>query len=88
MKDLQENAMKTAAAKIGSRYQLVLPKEARQALGVEPGDVVLFLIEGNAVRLFPRPRSYTRYTRGLGKEMWAKLGGGERLHREEQAAWE
>ncbi len=80
--------MKTAIAKISSRYQLVLPKEARRALGVEPGDVVLFLIEENTVRMFPKPKSYTRYTRGLGKEMWAKLGGGERFHREEQAAWE
>lgn len=80
--------MKTATAKISSRYQLVLPKEARRALGVEPGDVILFLIGENTVRMFPRPRSYTSYMRGLGKEMWARLGGGEAFHREEQAAWE
>lgn len=80
--------MKTLSAKLSSRGQMVLPKEARQALGVEPGDVVLLVVEGDTVRIFPKPRNYTEYMRGLGKEMWAKLGGGDRFLQQERASWE
>jgi hypothetical protein len=40
------------------------------------------------VRIFPQPKDYAQYTRGLGKEMWAKLGGGEKFLREERESWE
>jgi len=80
--------MKTATARLSSRGQMVIPKEIRQALGLEAGDTVFFVLEGDSVRIFPQPKSYARYTRGLGKEMWAKLGGGEKFLREKRASWE
>ena len=80
--------MKTATARLSSRGQMVIPKEIRQALGLETGDTVFFVLEGDSARIFPHPKSYARYTRGLGKEMWAKLGGGEKFLREERASWE
>ena len=66
---------------------MVLPKEARHALGLQAGDVVL-AIEGHSVRLVPRPASYAKYTRGLGKEAWAALGGADAFLAEERASWE
>jgi AbrB family looped-hinge helix DNA binding protein len=80
--------MKAISAKLSSRYQMVLPKEARHALGLQAGDVVLVIIEGDSVRLVPRPASYAKYTRGLGKEVWASLGGAEAFLAEERASWE
>jgi len=80
--------MKTLTAKLSSRGQMVLPKEVREALGVQPGDVVFFVIEGDTVRIFPKPKDYVEYMYGLGKEVWEKLGGGEKFHREEQESWD
>ena len=80
--------MKAMSAKLSSRGQMVLPKEARQALGVEAGDTVLVIVEGESVQLVPRPASYARYTRALGKEAWAALGGADAFLAEERASWE
>ena len=38
-------------SRISSKGQITLPKEVRQAIGVNPGDVVEYAIEGNTVRL-------------------------------------
>jgi AbrB family looped-hinge helix DNA binding protein len=38
-------------ARLGAKAQVVLPEEARQALGLKPGDTFAFLIDGNDVRL-------------------------------------
>lgn len=43
--------MTVATAKIGTRNQISLPRGVRRALGVGPGDTVLFIIEGDVVRL-------------------------------------
>lgn len=80
--------MKTVTAKISSRYQMVIPKEVRDILGVKPGDTVLLAIEKDQIRLFHRPKDYTEYTYGLGRDVWKELGGGEKFHLEEQKAWE
>jgi AbrB family looped-hinge helix DNA binding protein len=80
--------MEALAAKVSSRGQIVLPKEIREELHIKRGDTLLFLLEGDSVRLFPQPDSYAKYIRGLGKEMWAELGGGEAFLREERASWE
>jgi AbrB family looped-hinge helix DNA binding protein len=80
--------MKALRAKVSSRGQVVLPKEIRQQLNIEQGDILLFVLEGDTVRLFPEPDNYAEYTRGLGKEMWAELGGGERFLHEERSSWD
>lgn len=80
--------MKAVSAKLSRRYQMVVPKEVRRVLGVRAGDVVLLIIDADGVHLVPRPRNYAAYTRGLGKEVWASLGGGEAVHAREQASWD
>jgi len=52
------------------------------------GQTLLSIAEGDTVRVSPKLTNYTEYTRGLGKEMWAKLGGGDKFLREERASWE
>jgi AbrB family looped-hinge helix DNA binding protein len=42
--------------RVSSKGQLVLPKSARDALGLRPGDEVAVFLEAGAVRLLPLPR--------------------------------
>lgn len=76
--------MTSLSAKVGSRGRIVVPKEIRSKLRIGQGDTVLFLLEDGSVRLIPNPDNYGKYARGLGKQMGAELGGGERIVREER----
>ncbi|MEA3346294.1 MAG: AbrB/MazE/SpoVT family DNA-binding domain-containing protein [Chloroflexota bacterium] len=80
--------MEIVEAKLSRRNQMVLPKRVREALGVQAGDVVLMVIDGESVYLLPRPADYVEFMHGLGKEVWSQLGGGEAFHREEMISWE
>jgi AbrB family looped-hinge helix DNA binding protein len=42
-------------ARLGTKAQVVLPKEARQALGLKPGDSFAFVIDGDDVRIVRAP---------------------------------
>jgi antitoxin PrlF len=41
--------------KLGAKAQVVLPGEARQALGLKPGDSFAFLIDGDDIRVVRAP---------------------------------
>ncbi|HEX9558485.1 MAG TPA: AbrB/MazE/SpoVT family DNA-binding domain-containing protein [Reyranella sp.] len=41
--------------RLGAKAQVVLPKEARQALGLKPGDSFAFVIDGDDVRVVRVP---------------------------------
>ena len=59
-------------AKISSKNQIVVPKEARERLGVKAGDKLLVIIRGNSVYLYPKPKDkdYEKAIRGLGKGLY------------------
>jgi AbrB family looped-hinge helix DNA binding protein len=80
--------MEAIVVKLGKRNQMVLPQAARKALGVEPGGRLVVVVQDQCVRLLPEPENWTEYVYGLGKEMWAALGGGEQFLREERSSWE
>ncbi|MCS7282779.1 MAG: AbrB/MazE/SpoVT family DNA-binding domain-containing protein [Anaerolineae bacterium] len=73
--------------KLSRRNQMVLPKAAREALGVKPGGRLLVLIEGKSVRLIAEPEDWSEWIYGLGAEIWQSLGGGEAFLKEERASW-
>jgi AbrB family looped-hinge helix DNA binding protein len=62
--------MQTVAAQISRKYQVVIPKVVRQALGVQPNDTLLFLLDGDTVILRVRPANFTQILQGLHKEIW------------------
>lgn len=76
--------MRTATARLSSKYQVVIPKPVREALQLEPQATLLFLIEGDTVILRPRPASYAEALRGLRKELWPAP---EEWLEEERATW-
>jgi len=45
------DAVFSASAKVMARGQVTIPKDVREALGVEPGNRVTFVVEGKDVRL-------------------------------------
>ncbi len=55
-------------ATLSSKNQIVVPKEAREALGIGPGDKLLVVVHGNTVLMLPRPQSWTEALRGLGSK--------------------
>lgn len=74
--------------RLSRRNQMVLPKAAREALGVKPGGRLLVLVEEGSVRLLPEPENWSEWMYGLGAEAWASLGGGEAFLRKERSSWE
>lgn len=40
-------------ARVGPKGQVVIPKAMRDAMGLQPGDEVVFALEGRAVRIEP-----------------------------------
>lgn len=70
-------------ATLSSKNQIVVPREAREALGVGPGDKLLVVVRGNTVVILPRPRSWTKALRDLGKESYPE----DYLDRE-RASWD
>jgi AbrB family looped-hinge helix DNA binding protein len=62
--------MKTATARMSSKYQVVIPKIVRDTLRLRPQDTLLFLLDGDAVILRPRPASFTEALRGLHQGIW------------------
>ncbi len=56
-----------AVQKLSSKNQIVLPKEARQAMGVKGGDELLVVVKKDLTIVMPKPRSYARTLGGLAK---------------------
>ncbi len=44
-------------AKVGDRGQIVIPKEARELFGIQPGDTLLILGESDAGLIVSRPEA-------------------------------
>ena len=62
--------METIAARLSSKYQVVIPKLVRDRLRLEPQSTLLFLVEGDTVILRPRPDDFTVALRGLHQRLW------------------
>jgi AbrB family looped-hinge helix DNA binding protein len=60
---LQCKAMTEAT--LSAKNQIVIPREAREALGLKPGDKILVLVRGGKVLVLQKPKSYHAAIRGL-----------------------
>ena len=57
-------------ATISSKNQIVIPREAREALGVKAGDKLLVVPQGDGVVILQKPKSYRVAVRGLGSGLY------------------
>lgn len=72
-----------AEATLSSKNQIVLPREAREALGVKPGDKIMFVVLGDRVVVMQKPRSFAAALRGIAKGMYP-----EDYLQKERDSWE
>jgi len=61
-----------AEATLSSKNQIVIPREAREALDLKPGDKLLVLVRGGNVLVLQKPKSYRAALRGLGRGVYPK----------------
>jgi AbrB family looped-hinge helix DNA binding protein len=56
--------------KLSTKNQIVLPKEAREAMGVKGGDELVVVVKGGITLLWPKPKSYTKALAGKGRGLY------------------
>ena len=56
--------------KLSSKNQIVIPKEAREAMRVKGGDQLLVIVKGEITVVMPKPKSYVKALRGIGKGVY------------------
>jgi AbrB family looped-hinge helix DNA binding protein len=57
-------------AKLSSKNQIVIPREAREALKAKPGDRLQVVVRGESVLLMGKPKRYSKAIRGLGRKRY------------------
>lgn len=55
---------------LSSKNQIVIPREAREALGVKPGDKLLVVVRGHRVIVLEKPKEHHTAIRGLGQDSY------------------
>jgi AbrB family looped-hinge helix DNA binding protein len=59
-------------ATISTKNQIVIPREAREALGVKPGDRILVVVRGDRVIVLQKPNSHHAAIRGLARGLYSR----------------
>jgi len=72
--------------KVSSRYQIAVPRIARERLNIKSGDRLLVDVQGGLLILLPQPQDYAAHLAGLHREVWAGLDTTAYLQ-EERDAW-
>ena len=75
-----------AIQKLSSKNQIVIPKEAREAMKVRGGDSLLVVVRRGVTVIMPKPKSYADALEGLGREIWEGIDPLEYV-RQERASW-
>ena len=72
-------------ATVSSKFQVVIPKRARDVLSIEEGDKIVFDYRDNMVVLLARPKDFVEFSKGLGAEMWRDAGAEEHIAGERES---
>ena len=59
-------------ATISTKNKIVIPREAREALGVKPGDRILVVVRGDRVIVLQKPNSHHAAIRGLARGLYSR----------------
>ena len=71
----------TASVKMSSKNQIVVPREAREILGLRPGDRLLVSVQADVIHMRREPRNLTVELEGLladpesDAELWPEARG-------------
>jgi AbrB family looped-hinge helix DNA binding protein len=61
-----------AEATLSSKNQIVIPREAREALGLKPGDKILVAVRGKRILVLQKPESHHKAIRGIAAGVYPK----------------
>jgi AbrB family looped-hinge helix DNA binding protein len=59
-----------AESTLSSKNQIVIPLEARKALGLKPGDKLLVVPRGETIIVMRKPKNYAKAILGIAKGMY------------------
>jgi AbrB family looped-hinge helix DNA binding protein len=59
-------------AKLSAKNQIVIPREAREALRLKAGDKILVVVRGERVLVLQKPKSHHTAIRGAARGQYAK----------------
>ena len=62
--------MSTTEVSLSSKHQIVVPKDAREALGLSPGDKLLIVTLNKKVIMMRKPTNFTAATKGLAEGVY------------------
>ncbi|HWZ44188.1 MAG TPA: AbrB/MazE/SpoVT family DNA-binding domain-containing protein [Candidatus Saccharimonadales bacterium] len=68
-------------ATLSVKNQIVIPREAREALGLKPGDKILVVVRGEKVLVLQKPKSHRAAVRGLARGIYTS----DHLQKERQS---
>jgi AbrB family looped-hinge helix DNA binding protein len=74
------------SVKVSSRYQIAVPRHARDRLKIKKGDRLLVDVQDGLLILLPCPSDYVDRMAGLHAKVWAGLDTADYLH-EERESW-
>jgi AbrB family looped-hinge helix DNA binding protein len=74
----------SATVTLSSKFQIVIPREAREALGLSAGDELLVLSKPDRVVILPKPKKFAKHMAGLHRELWQ---GAEAYLHDERDTW-
>jgi AbrB family looped-hinge helix DNA binding protein len=57
-------------ATLSSKNQIVIPREAREKLGLKAGDKIEMVVRGNSLIIFPTPKSWAKALKGIAKGVY------------------
>jgi AbrB family looped-hinge helix DNA binding protein len=57
-------------AMLSSKNQIVIPRAAREALGLKPGDQLLVVVHGDGVIVLRKPKAHHAAIRGLASGLY------------------
>ncbi len=69
---------------LSSKYQIVIPLAAREALSLSAGDELLVLCKSDRVVIIPKPKKFADRMSGLHGHVWQ---GAEAYLQTEREAW-
>ena len=55
----------SSSVKMSSKHQIVVPREAREALGLRPGDRLLVTVTGDVIEMRTEPRDLVGELEGI-----------------------
>jgi AbrB family looped-hinge helix DNA binding protein len=68
---------------LSSKYQIVIPQAAREALSLAAGDELLLLCKSDRIVIIRKPKKFSKHTASLHREIWQGADAYLRTERED-----